>query len=223
MPEMGNIAVDKDSRPARRKAAADVSVAPTSLADALFTTTQQRVLALIFGQPGRSFYASELIERTGSGSGAVQRELKRLASSGLVTVKRIGNQKHYQANPDSPVFEELSSLVKKTVALVEPIREALASLVDRIDLAVLYGSVAKGTDTAASDIDILIVGDGLTLEDIYSALAPVEAALERKISPTLYTRKEFADRKAANNPFLSRVLSGEHLTLIGEGHEPFAA
>ena len=163
MPEMGNITADKDSRPARRKAAADVSVAPTSLADALFTTTQQRVLALIFGQPGRSFYASELIERTGSGSGAVQRELKRLASSGLVTVKRIGNQKHYQANPDSPVFEELSSLVKKTVALVEPIREALASLVDRIDLAVLYGSVAKGTDTAASDIDILIVGEDVDL------------------------------------------------------------
>ena len=223
MPEMGNIVAAKYSRSSRRKAGVAREGAPTSLADALFTTTQQRVLALLFGQPNRSFYASELIERTGSGSGAVQRELKRLASSGLVTVKRIGNQKHYQANPDSPVFEELSSLVKKTVALVEPIREALASLVDRIDLAVLYGSVAKGTDTAASDIDILIVGDGLTLEDIYSALAPVEAALERKISPTLYTRKEFADRKAANNPFLSRVLSGEHLTLIGEGHEPSAA
>lgn len=87
----------------------------------------------------------------------------------------------------------------------------------------LYGSIAKGTDTAASDIDILIIGDGLTLEDIYSALAPVEAALERKISPTLYTRKEFADRKAANNPFLGRVLSGEHPTLIDKAHEPSAA
>jgi predicted nucleotidyltransferase len=223
MPEMGTLAANKDSRTTHHKVAADVSTAPTSLADALFTTTQQRVLALIFGQPRRSFYASELIERTGSGSGAVQRELKRLASSGLVTVKRIGNQKHYQANPDSPVFEELSSLVKKTVALAEPIREALASLIDRIDLAVLYGSVAKGTDTASSDIDILIVGDGLTLEDIYAALSPVEADLERKISPALYTRKEFADRKAANNPFLGRVLSGEYLTLIGEGYEPSAA
>jgi predicted nucleotidyltransferase len=223
MPEMGNSMTTKSSRPSRRKAAASLPASPTSLADALFTTTQQRVLALIFGQPSRSFYASELIERTGSGSGAVQRELKRLASSGLVTVKRIGNQKHYQANPDSPVFEELSSLVKKTVALAEPIREALASLIDRIDLAVLYGSVAKGTDTASSDIDILIVGDGLTLEDIYAALSPVEADLERKISPALYTRKEFADRKAANNPFLGRVLSAEYLTLIGEGYEPSAA
>ena len=223
MPEMGNMVANNDSRPARRKAAADVSTAPTSLADALFTTTQQRVLALIFGQPGRSFYASELIERTGSGSGAVQRELKRLASSGLVTVKRIGNQKHYQANPDSPVFEELSSLVRKTVALAEPIREALASLNNRIDLAVLYGCVAKGTDTASSDIDILIVGDGLTLEDTYTALSSVEADLQRKISPSLYTRKEFSDRKAANNPFLSRVLSGEHLVLIDKAHESSTA
>jgi predicted nucleotidyltransferase/predicted transcriptional regulator len=223
MPEMGNTAITRGSRPARRKAAASLITAPTSLADALFTTTQQRVLALLFGQPSRSFYASELIELTGSGSGAVQRELKRLASSGLVTVKHIGNQKHYQANPDSPVFEELSRLVKKTVALAEPIRAALMMLASRIELAMLYGSVVKGTDTATSDIDLLIVADGITLEDIYSALAPVEGDLDRKVSPTLYTPREFADRKAANNPFLARVLSGEYLVLIGKDHEPPAA
>jgi predicted transcriptional regulator len=117
MPEMGNTAITRGSRPARRKPSGSLPVMHASLADALFTTTQQRVLALLFGQPDRSFYASELIVRTGSGSGAVQRELKRLASSGLVTLKRIGNQKHYQANPASPVFEELHGLVKKTVAL----------------------------------------------------------------------------------------------------------
>ncbi|MGB5496180.1 MAG: transcriptional regulator, partial [Sedimenticolaceae bacterium] len=121
----------------------------TSLADALFTTTQQRVLALLFGQPSRSFFASELIELTASGSGAVQRELKRLALSGLVTVTRIGKQKHYQANPDCPVFEELCALVRKTVAMVEPIREALAPLAKKIERALIYGSVVKGTDTAS--------------------------------------------------------------------------
>ncbi|MCH7981255.1 MAG: transcriptional regulator [Proteobacteria bacterium] len=218
MPEMGSLATTRGSRPARRKAAAGVGV-PTSLADALFTTTQQRVFALLFGQPHRSFFATELIELTGSGSGAVQRELKRLASSGLVSVTRIGNQKHYQANPDSPVFEELCGLVKKTVALVDPIREALVPLEDRIELALLYGSVPKGTDTAKSDIDILIVADGLMLEDIYSLLASVEADLGRKISPTLYTLREFADRRASDAPFLARVLSGEHLILIGDVHE----
>lgn len=220
MPEMGNSMTTKSSRPARRKAAASLPASPTSLADALFTTTQQRVLALLFGQPDRSFYASELIERTGSGSGAVQRELKRLASSGLVTVKRIGNQKHYQANPDSPVFEELRSLVKKTLALAEPIRGALAPLADHIELALLYGSVVKGMDTATSDIDILIVAEGITLEDIYSAMSPVEVDLDRKVSPTLYTPKEFTDRKAVGNPFLTRVLSGERLVLIGKEDEP---
>ncbi len=102
MLEMGNATATKGSRPARRKAAASLPAIPTSLADALFTTTQQRVLALLFGQPGRSFFATELIELTGSGSSAVQRELKRLTSSGLVTVRRIGSQKHYLQVPTPP-------------------------------------------------------------------------------------------------------------------------
>jgi predicted nucleotidyltransferase len=185
------------------------------MADALFTTTQQRVLGLLFGQPARSFYASELIELTGSGSGAVQRELQRLASSGLVTVKRIGNQKHYQANPEAPVYAELRGLVLKTVAFVEPIRRALEPLSAKIALALLFGSVVKGTDTADSDIDVLIVADGVTLEDIYSAMAVVEAELGRTISPTLYTQQEFEQRKASNNAFLARVLAGEHVVLLG--------
>lgn len=212
---MGILTDTKSSRPARRKAAASLAAGPTGLADALFTTTQQRVLGLLFGQTARSFYASELIARTGSGSGAVQRELKRLASSGLVTVKRIGNQTHYQANPDSPVFEELRGMVIKTVALADPIKVALAPLATRIQLALLYGSVAKGTDTATSDIDILVVADKLTLEDLYSALATVETELNRKINPTLYTPREFADRKASRHPFLERTLAGEHLVLMG--------
>jgi predicted nucleotidyltransferase len=219
---MGKLASTHSSRPARRKAAADRAGTPTSLADALFTTTQQRVLALLYGQPARSFFASELIGLTGSGSGAVQRELKRLASSGLVTVTRIGKQKHYQANAQSPVFEELRGLVVKTVAMVEPIRQALEPLADRVILALVYGSVAKGTDTADSDIDLLIVADELTLEDVYSALATVERTLDRKINPTLYTSPEFEARKAAGNAFLTRVLAGEHLILIEKHDGPSA-
>jgi len=192
------------------------SDAPTSLADALFTTTQQRVLALLFGQPARSFFASELIRLTGSGSGAVQRELKRLVSSGLVTVKHIGRQKHFQANPDCPVFDELCAMVRKTVAMAEPIRQALAPLAERIALALIYGSVAKGKDTASSDIDLLIVADGLTLEALFEALAPVEANLARKINPTLYTLAEFEERRAAGNPFLTRILASEYVVLIGD-------
>ena len=219
LPIVGILAMTQSTRAARRKTAR-VEGLPTSLADALFTTTQQRVLSLLFGQPSRSFFAGELIELTGSGSGAVQRELKRLASSGLVTVTRIGRQKHYQANAASPVFEELCGLVVKTVAVAEPIRSALESLTERIALALVYGSVAKGTDRATSDIDLLVVADQVTLEEIYATLAPVEARLDRRINPALYTSKEFAVRKAAGNAFLTRVLAGEHIVLIGSDDEP---
>jgi predicted nucleotidyltransferase len=216
---MGILVSARSSGMARRKAAVRRSDVSTSLADALFTTTQQRILALLFGQSSRSFFASELIELTGSGSGAVQRELKRLASSGLVTVRRIGRQKHYAANPDCPVFEELCALVRKTVAMVDPVRQALEPLAERIDLALLYGSVIKGTDTASSDIDLLLVADDLTLETLYAALAPVESVLDRKISPTLYTRTEFETRRAAGNAFLKRVFEGEHLVLIANEND----
>ena len=202
------------SRPAHRGAAAVESGMPISIADALFTRTRQRLLALLFGQPSRSFFATELIRLTGSGSGAVQRELERLSSSGLVNVSLVGKRKHYQANPESPVFEELRSLVFKTVAVRQPVQEALEPLADRISLALIYGSVAKGTDTAFSDIDLLIVADNLTLEELYSALIPVEEDLGRRIHPTLYTSREFADRRAADSGFVTRVLGREHLVLM---------
>ena len=198
------------------KAPASPGYTPTSLANALFTTTQRRVLGLLFGQPDRSFFTSELIKRTGSGSGAVQRELQRLASSRLVNVTLIGTQKHYQANPSSPVYHELVGIVRKTIALVEPIRQALMSFADCIALAMLYGSVVQGTDTADSDIDLLVTADDLMLEDLYAALAPVESSLARKISPMLYTVSEFNARRSAKNPFLMRVLDGEHWILIGK-------
>ena len=214
VPRMGTIRTETP-RTSRRRAPRERVGQTASIADALFTTTQQRVLSLLFGQPSRSFFASELIELTGSGSGAVQRELKRLVSSGLVTVTRVGKQKHHQANPDSPVFEELCGLVLKTVAMAEPIRQALEPLANRITLALIYGSVAKGTDNAASDIDLLVVADGVMLEDVYAALDPVETALRRRVEPTLYTEREFATRKADGSAFVTRVLAGEHFVLIG--------
>lgn len=198
-----------------RKAGRRDPAEPGGLIDALFATTRQRVLGLIFGQPTRSFFARELIQLTGSGSGAVQRELERLAASGLVTTTRIGNQRHFQANRESPVFAELHGLMLKTIALAEPLRQALEPLASRTALAFIYGSVVKGTDTARSDVDVLIVADDVMLEEVYSAFAPVEVALGRKINPTLYTRKEFSSRRASRNAFLTRVLSGAHLVLMG--------
>ncbi len=189
--------------------------APASLVDALFTNTQRRTLGLLFGQPSRSFFANELIALTGSGSGAVQRELRRLEDSGLVTTTKVGSRKYYQANAAAPLFHELRSIMLKTVGLAQPLKSALEPLLRYIQLAVVYGSVAKRTETANSDVDLLIVSDDLTLEQVYAAIAPAEQVLSRKISVNLYTTGEFAKRKAADNPFLTRVFAGEHIVLLG--------
>jgi len=187
----------------------------SALADALFTSTQQRVLGLLFGQPNRSFFVTELMSLAASGRGGVQRELARLAKSGLVIVSRIGNQKHFQANHDSPLFGELRSIIEKTVGLQEPVRSALEPLAGEICLALIYGSVAKQSDTSSSDIDLLLVSDKLTLEAVYCALAPVEKLLDRRVNPTLYTAKEFKQRRRNKNAFMTRVLNGPTITLMG--------
>jgi predicted nucleotidyltransferase len=187
----------------------------SALANALFSSTQQRVLALLFGQSNRSFFVTELMSLADSGRGAVQRELARLAHSELATVTKIGNQKHYQANHDSPLFNELCSIIEKTVGSQEPVHAALEPLSDNIHLALIYGSIAKQSDTAASDIDLLLVSDVLTLEDIYSALAPAEKLLDRRVNPTLYDSREFERRRKTNNAFLTRVLNGPTIALIG--------
>ncbi|WP_374319483.1 transcriptional regulator [Pseudoxanthomonas kaohsiungensis] len=186
------------------------------MADALFTATQQRVLSLLFGQPERSFFTKELIELTGGGSGAVQRELARLQQSGLVVQTVLGNQKHYQANAQAPIFAELRGIVSKMLGPADALRQALAPIADEVRLALLYGSVAKRSDTAHSDFDLLLVSDTLTLEQVYAALAPAEQQLGRPVSPTLYTSAEFRKRLEQGNPFLTKLLTGDTIALIGD-------
>ena len=195
-----------------------------SLADALFTKTQQRVLRVLFGQPDRSFYASELIRDAGTGSGAAQRELARLEHSGLIVARRIGNQKHYQANAESPLFGELRNIVLKTVGLAEPLRDALKPVASHIRVAFVYGSVAKATDQAASDIDLMIISDSLSYGDVFGALERVTRSLARKVNPTVYTSAEFSNRTRTENAFVTRVLEQPKLWVIGSENDlPIAA
>ena len=188
------------------------------LADALFTSTQRRLLGLLFGQPERSFFVTELIELADVGRGAVQRELSRFEHSGLVVTERHGNRKHYRANPDAPIYDELCSIIRKTVGMEEQVRAALEPLEQRISLALIYGSVAKRSYTANSDIDLLVVSVDLTLEELYARLSGVEEHLGRQINPTLYTVDEFDRRLATGNAFLNRVLEGPIYLLWGELH-----
>jgi predicted nucleotidyltransferase len=187
----------------------------TSLADALFSTTQQRVLGLIFGQPQRSFYATEIIQAAGSGSGAVQRELARLEGSGLVSVRRLGSQKHYQANPDSPLYEELVAIARKTVGLAEPLRGALKGLQRRIRAAFVYGSVAKREDTARSDIDLMVLSDKLSYGDLFSVLEPLNERLGRTVNPTVLPLAEFSRKAKSKDSFVAKVLAQPKVWIIG--------
>lgn len=201
-----------------REAPAKYSVAmqpARGLADALFTTTQQRVLGALYGQPQRSFTVSELIASTSAGSGAVQRELAKLTASGLLTMRPIGNQKHYQANPAAPIHGELVGIIQKTVGLAEPLRDALRPLSKKIVAAFVYGSVAKRSDTARSDIDLMIISGKLGYADAIVALADVEEKLGRKINPTIYSPAELAKRVESDNAFVKRVLEQPKIWLIG--------
>ena len=202
-----------DTKPRVSEAAA--LYASANLSDALFTATQQRVLGCLFGQPGRSFSISELIQTTGAGSGAVQRELARLSGSGLLSVEQLGKQKLYRANPASPIHDEIVAIVRKTFGLAMPLRDALMPLADRLHAAFVFGSVAKGTDTASSDIDLLLVSDALTYADAMAALHPLMERLGREINPTLYTLAELRKRIAEGNSFVTRVLAQPRLWLIG--------
>lgn len=194
--------------------------AQSGVANALFSKVQQRVLAVLFGNPSRSFYANEVIALAGSGTGAVQRELARLDAAGLVAVTRIGNQKHYQANSSTPVFEELRGLILKTSGLADILRAALAPMADRVEAAFVYGSVAKGQDTAKSDIDLMVISDTLSYPDLYASLEEATRRLGRTVNPTVYSPQELDKRVKEGNAFIQRVLAQPKIWVVGEKLEP---
>ncbi len=195
-----------------------ISTNPTdssALADALFPKVRQRVLAVLFGTPDRSFYANEVIALAQSGTGAVQRELAGLSEAGLLNVSKQGNQKHYQANASAPVFAELRSLVLKTMGLADVLRTALAPVAAQIDAAFIYGSVARQQDTAHSDVDVMIVSDTLGYGEVFGALEGATVSLGRKVNPTLYTMADWTKRMEQDSAFINRVWQQPKIWLIG--------
>ena len=190
-----------------------------SIASALFTDSQSRLFLWLFGQPDRAFHLNELRRLTGLGSASLQRELNRLVSTGLVDAKAVGNMRRFQSNPQSPVFTELVALTRKTLGVEPVLRSALATLLPKLQLAWIYGSVAKQTDTALSDIDVMVVGDDLLLRDVLACLESAELRLDRKINPSCYSPVEFALRRAEPDSFINRVLSQPILPLIGDAFE----
>jgi predicted nucleotidyltransferase len=185
------------------------------LASALFSRVQLRVLGLLLSQPSRGYHLTEVINLVGSGRGAVQRELERLTRSGILEVSVVGGRKIYQANRQSPIFHELHGLILKTTGLLEPLRKALKSFSPRIKVAFVYGSVAKGSDTAKSDIDLLIIGDDIAYSEIYAALQKAEKGIARPVNPNLMTAGEWKRKITDKNPFTTKIARQPKLFVLG--------
>jgi len=190
-----------------------------SLGSALFGKTRLAILALLYGQVDRTFYLSEIVRLAGVGRGAVQRELARLTRAGLLIRTQQGQQVHFQANAEAPVFDELRGLVRKTAGIVDLLRLALSPLAERIKSAYVYGSIARGEETATSDIDLLVVGE-VSLFDIVSATADSREALGRDLNPTVFPPAEYAKKVRKKDHFLTTVLAGPKLYVIGGDDEP---
>jgi predicted nucleotidyltransferase len=192
---------------------------PSNLSAALFSRVQSRVLGILFGQPDQQFQLTEIISRAGSGRGAVQRELEKLTEVGIVATAAYGNRKLYHANRESPVFQELHQLILKTVGIVDPLREALTAYRQSIKSAFVYGSIAKGKDTAKSDIDVMIIGEGLVYSEVYSVLQQAEKHLARPVNPNLMTSNDWVRKVKAKSSFVTKILTQPKLFVFGNEDE----
>lgn len=189
-----------------------------SLADLLFGRTRGAVLALLYGHADESFYTRQIAREVDASVGAVQRELENLSKVGLIVRKSVGSQVFYQANRDAPIFREMQALVNKTVGIFNILQAALHSLSRRIVVAFVYGSVAREEETAQSDVDLMVVGKA-TLDEVLSRLSAVEKSIGRPINPTVYSVAEFKSKLEAENHFLTSVLKGQKVFLLGDEGE----
>ncbi|WP_341521565.1 nucleotidyltransferase domain-containing protein [Pseudomonas sp. G.S.17] len=185
------------------------------LSDALFTATQQKVLGLLYGKPDQSFYANEIARWAQVGKGSLMRELDRLYRSGILSMRRQGNQTHYQANPDCPIYSELLGIVRKSFGIAEQVRLALEPIAGQMVWAFIYGSIAKGSEHSGSDIDLMLIGENLVYSDVMERLLPLEEHLQRTINPTLYTPEDWKAKKTASNSFVVRVEQQDKIDLLG--------
>jgi predicted nucleotidyltransferase len=184
---------------------------PASL---LFGAYRRDALALLLLHPEVSLHVREIARAIGKAPGTLLRELNALASAGVLTRKPVGNQVHFQANTACPIYEDLRSILKKTVGVADVLREALAHLGAKVHAAFVYGSVARGDERARSDLDVMVVGEA-SFGDVVAALAPAQESLRREVNPNVYPALEFRKKLAAGDPFLKRVLAERKIFIVG--------
>jgi predicted nucleotidyltransferase len=189
-----------------------------SLSAVLFPAYRRRVLGILLLHPDDALHGREIARRTGLPAGTLTRELKLLATVGLLNCRRQGNQLLYRANRGSPIFQELTGILRKTSGLADVVAEALGPVRDRIDVAFIFGSTARGTETAGSDVDVMIIGS-VDFGSVIDVLHPAEKELAREINAKVFSVKEWQAKLRDKNSFLLDVLSKQKIFLIGEGHE----
>ena len=186
--------------------------------DLMFGGYRRQLLAQLLLRPGEAFYVRELARMTGIPAGSIHRELTALHASGLLLREHNGNQVLYQANQECPIYLELAAIFRKTIGLATLMADALADKADRIDLAFVFGSMATGRQTQASDVDVMIIGN-IQLVDVVKAFSPVQQTLGREINPVIMTAKKFATQLKKNDRFVSRVLDEAKVFIIGNEDE----
>jgi len=197
----------------------NMGIYKTTFREALFSETQQVLLALFYLHPEKSFYTNEIIRLAHKGTGTVHRELVKLTACGILNLETLGNQKRYSANPDHPYYSELKSIIIKTFGLADVLQHALDPILPKIQIAFIYGSVAKNTDTVSSDIDLMIISDELDYADVFSPIEMAEKQMGRPINPTCYSTGDWTKKIKSSNNFILQVKMSPKIFLIGTENE----
>ena len=188
------------------------------LCSGLFGKTRQSVLALLYGRADSSFYTKQILDAVKIGRGTVQRELKNLTDTGIITREVEGRQVYYRANEKCPIFNELKSIVRKTFGVADVIRQSLATVADKVRVAFIFGSIARSADDRKSDIDVIVVG-AISFGDIVNLLSTAEEKLGREVNAVVYPISEFKQKVREDHHFVKTVLEGEKIFLIGDEGE----
>ena len=180
----------------------------------LFSEYRRRVLGLLLLHPDERYHVREIARLTNTTAGTLHRELSKLAKANVLLRELSGNQVYYQANRNFPIYTEIASILKKTSGLVDVLFDSLAPLSDKIEVAFIFGSVAKGTEHLGSDLDILIIGD-IDFTEIVTVLYAAQSSLGREINPKVYSREQWKTCLQKQDIFIQEVLKNPKLFIMG--------
>lgn len=184
----------------------------------LFPEYRRRVLGLLLLHPENHYHVREIARLTSTAPGTLHRELTKLAKAEVLTREVSGNQVYYQANRSFSIFDELASILRKTSGLVDVLTNALIPFADKITVALVFGSVGRGTESAGSDVDLLIIGE-IDFVTLVKALYPTQEIISREINPKVYHKDEWKKLVRKKDPFAQEILKNPKLFIIGAANE----